>query len=259
MAKTEVLYGIHPVVEALKAGRREVLTLYAVPHPSPRVQAAVDLARERQVAVQTLSGDRLQTLAGSPLHQGLAARVGVYPFSDLNAALETPVCGQIAPLVLILDNVVDPHNLGALVRTGHCAGVAAVLIPKNRAAAPSPAVSKASAGALEHVRLVRVTNVASALRELKAKGFWVVGMDRRADCSVFEMDLKGPTAIVVGGEGKGIRPLVKAHCDFLVSIPQLGQIDSLNASVAGAIVMYEALRQRSGGQPLPQKANPSVP
>jgi 23S rRNA (guanosine2251-2'-O)-methyltransferase len=134
-----------------------------------------------------------------------------------------------------------------------------MVIPKDRAAAPTPTVSKASAGALEHVRLVRVANIAAALRKLKDRGFWVVGMDRAGDRSVFDMDLRGPTAIVVGGEGRGIRPLVKTHCDFLVSIPQLGRIDSLNASVAGAIVIYEALRQRLGGIPLPRTPGAPLP
>lgn len=259
MAKTEVLYGIHPVCEALRAGRRKVVTLYAVNRPSQRVQTAVDLARQGKVAVETLSGDQLQALAGTPQHQGLAARVGAYPFADMQTALDDPAAGATEPLVVVLDNVVDPHNLGALIRTGHCAGVAAIVIPKDRAAAPTPTVSKASAGALEHVRLVRVTNVVGALRQLKDRGFWVVGMDRAGDCSVFEMDLRGPTAIVVGGEGRGIRPLVKTHCDFLVSIPQMGRIDSLNASVAGAIVIYEVLRQRLGGTPLPRKTGPPLP
>ncbi|MFY9944114.1 MAG: 23S rRNA (guanosine(2251)-2'-O)-methyltransferase RlmB [Desulfobacterales bacterium] len=259
MAKTEVLYGIHPVCEALRAGRRKVLALYAVNRPSQRVQAAVQLARQAQVAVETLSGDQLQALAGTPQHQGLAARVGAYPFADLPTALDHPAEGGAEPLVVILDNVVDPHNLGALIRTGHCAGVAAMVIPRDRAAAPTPTVSKASAGALEHVRLVRVANIAAALRKLKDRGFWVVGMDRAGDRSVFDMDLRGPTAIVVGGEGRGIRPLVKTHCDFLVSIPQLGRIDSLNASVAGAIVIYEALRQRLGGIPLPRTPGAPLP
>jgi 23S rRNA (guanosine2251-2'-O)-methyltransferase len=259
MTQTEVLYGIHPVCEALRAGRRKVVALYAVNRPSQRVQAAVQLARQAQVAVETLSGDQLQALAGTPQHQGLAARVGGYPFADLPTALDHPAEGGAEPLVVILDNVVDPHNLGALIRTGHCAGVAAMVIPKDRAAAPTPTVSKASAGALEHVRLVRVANIAAALRKLKDRGFWVVGMDRAGDRSVFDMDLRGPTAIVVGGEGRGIRPLVKTHCDFLVSIPQLGRIDSLNASVAGAIVIYEALRQRLGGIPLPRTPGAPLP
>ena len=175
MAQTEVLYGIHPVCEALRAGRRRVFGLYALSRPSQRVQAALQLARQAQVAVETISADQLQALAGTPQHQGLAARVGTYPFADLQSVLDKPAAGGVQPLVVILDNVVDPHNLGALVRTGHCAGVAAMVIPKDRAAAPTPAVSKISAGALEHIRLVRVTNVAGTLRTLKTRGFWAVG------------------------------------------------------------------------------------
>jgi 23S rRNA (guanosine2251-2'-O)-methyltransferase len=259
MAQTEVLYGIHPVCEALRAGRRRVFGLYTLNRPSRRLQAALELARQAQVVVETLSGGQLQALAGTPQHQGLAARVGPYPFADLQSALANPAAGRHQPLVVILDNVVDPHNLGALVRTGHCAGVAAMVIPKDRAAAPTPAVSKASAGALEHVRLVQVTNIAGTLRTLKARGFWAVGLDRAGGRSVFELDLRGPAAIVVGGEGRGIRPLVKTHCDFLAAIPQMGRIDSLNASVAGAIAIYEALRQRLGGTPLPATTGSPLP
>ena len=211
MAQTEVLYGIHPVCEALRAGRRRVFGLYALSRPSQRVQAALQQARQAQVAVETLSGDQLQALAGTPQHQGLAARVGAYPFADLQNVLDNPAAGGVQPLVVILDNVVDPHNLGALVRTGHCAGVAAMVIPKDRAAAPTPAVSKISAGALEHVRLVRVTNVAGTLRALKALGFWAVGLDRGGDRSAVRNGPAGSdgqswSAARVGASGRWSRP-----------------------------------------------------
>ena len=146
--------------------------------------------------------------------------------------------------ILILDQVVDTHNLGALIRTAVCAGVQAVILPKDRSALPTPAVSKASAGAMEHMKIVQVVNIVNTIKELKQEGLWIAGLDSEGEKSVFDADFTIPTALVIGGEEKGIRPLVKKHCDFLVSIPQKGPIDSLNASVAGAIVMVEVLRQR---------------
>ncbi|MDM8539097.1 23S rRNA (guanosine(2251)-2'-O)-methyltransferase RlmB, partial [Desulfobacterales bacterium HSG17] len=145
---------------------------------------------------------------------------------------------------LILDSIVDTHNLGALIRTAQCVGISGIIIPKDRAAGPTPGVSKASAGALEHVSLIQAVNLVNIIKELKKKGIWIFGLTPDARQSFFEQELKGPVAIIVGGEEKGIRPIVKKQCDFLVSIPQKGHIDSLNASVAGAVVMYEAFRQR---------------
>jgi 23S rRNA (guanosine2251-2'-O)-methyltransferase len=151
--------------------------------------------------------------------------------------------------LLLLDNIMDPHNLGALVRTALCVGIDGVIIPKDRSVWPSPAVSKASAGALEHIRLAKVTNLVNTIKALKKKGLWILGLDSAAKRSIFISDLKGSIAMVIGGEEKGIRPLVKKQCDVLMSIPQKGHINSLNASVAGAVVMYEAFRQRSGHEP----------
>jgi 23S rRNA (guanosine2251-2'-O)-methyltransferase len=145
---------------------------------------------------------------------------------------------------LILDGVVDPQNLGALVRTAVCAGLGAVVLPKDRAARPGPAVSRASAGALEYARVVVVPNIVATIQALKPLGLWIAGLDKNEGKPLFASDLSGPLAIVVGAEGKGIRPLVRRHCDFLVAVPQTGPIDSLNASVAGAVVIYESWRQR---------------
>ncbi len=147
-------------------------------------------------------------------------------------------------LLLLLDNVLDPQNLGAIIRTALSVGIDGIIIPKDRSAMPTPAVSKTSAGAIEHVCLIRVTNMVDTIKVLKQQGVWVVGLDKGADKTVYSSDLTGSVAIVIGGEEKGIRPLVKKNCDFLVSIPQIGQVNSLNASVAAAIAMYEAFRQR---------------
>jgi len=216
--KKEILYGIHPVAEALKAGRRSFYQIFLV---------------------QGKISNRLEKM-----HQGIGAQVDPYPFADFSVILNQAGTGEQDPFFLLLDHVVDTQNLGAVIRTALCAGVNGIVIPKDRSATPTPGVSKTSAGALEHVLLAKVTNVVDAMKQLKEKGVWVVGMDKTADLSVFSSDLSGPVAIVIGGEEKGLRPLVKKHCDYLISIPQSGMVNSLNASVAGAVVMYEIFRQR---------------
>jgi 23S rRNA (guanosine2251-2'-O)-methyltransferase len=164
----------------------------------------------------------------------------VISFSDAVADFSSEKKG----FLILLDGIVDPRNLGALMRTAICAGAEAIIIPKDRSAGPSAIVSKASAGALEHLNLVRVTNIPNTIKALKEIGYWITGLDMAADHSLFSCDLSGPVALVIGGEEKGIRPLVRKQCDYLVSIPQAGPVDSLNASVAGAVVMYEIFRQK---------------
>ncbi|MGA8180840.1 MAG: 23S rRNA (guanosine(2251)-2'-O)-methyltransferase RlmB [Desulfobacterales bacterium] len=241
----EILYCINPVYEALKAGRREVFRiLIANGKISKRLEQIEVLAGSLKISVERFSSADLKMISGTDYHQGVCAETGPYPFvgfSDMLIGIKT---GESKPFLLLLDNIVDPHNLGALVRTAVCVGVSGVIILKDRSVSPTPIVSKSSAGALEHVRLSRVTNMVNTISILKNNGLWIVGIDRAADESIFVCDMKVFNAVVVGGEGKGIRPLVKKHCDKLLSIPQTGLIDSLNASVAGAVVMYEAFRQR---------------
>ncbi|MEW6673991.1 MAG: 23S rRNA (guanosine(2251)-2'-O)-methyltransferase RlmB [Thermodesulfobacteriota bacterium] len=245
----EILYGIHPVVEALRAGRRPFAEIYLVrDRTSGRVLQAAALAESKGIPVKKISEAQLGTITKSGMHQGIGAAVGPYPLAEMDAILDKPAGSGGRHFLLLLDNILDPHNFGALVRTADSVGVDGVLMPKDRSAPPSPAVSKASSGALEHVLLARVTNMVNAIKELKARGIWIVGMDRDADRSLFKSDLAGSIAIIIGGEEKGIRPLVKQNCDFLVSIPQAGRVESLNASAAGAVVMYEAYRQRTMSQ-----------
>lgn len=235
-----ILYGIHPVEEALAAGRREIFQLYVSPRPSNRIKRITARAASRGISVDTLSADRLQALSGTPSHQGICARVGDFPFSDIGPLLSPAGSG----LVLVLDGLQDPRNVGALIRTAVCAGVDGIILPKNRSATVTPTVAMASAGAVEHVRMVRVTNISRTLNQFKSAGMWAVGLVPSVDQSIFDADLSGPLALVVGSEEKGVRPLVQKNCDFLVSIPQQGRIDSLNVSVAGAVALYEACRQR---------------
>lgn len=242
--KTEIIYGWHSVQEALMAGRRTVFELCLQRGgASARAGALLAHARSRGVAVNELAAKALDAIAGTAAHQGVVARVSPFVCESLNSLLEAPA-GARPILAMALDNIQDPHNFGALLRTALCAGVEAVLIPKDRSAPPSPAVSKVSAGALEHTRLIQVTNLVRALETIKEQGPWIVGLERDAGQSVFAADLTVPLVLVVGGEGRGMRPLVRRTCDVLVSIPQTGPLDSLNASVAGAVALFEILRQR---------------
>lgn len=245
--KTEILYGIHPVFEALQARRRHFQEIYAASPPhNPRISKILAEAEALGIPVSSSNRPRLQSLAGADAHQGIAARVSPLPLSDFDALIAPETLPR---LFLLLDGIVDPHNLGALIRTALCAGVSGVVIPKDRSAGSTPAVSKASAGALEHIRLATVVNMVAAIKSLKNSGVWVMGLDKDGDRSLYDNDFTGNTAIVVGGEENGIRPLVKKHCDFLCSIPQSGPVVVLNASVAGAVAMYEAFRQRRGADP----------
>jgi 23S rRNA (guanosine2251-2'-O)-methyltransferase len=241
----EILYGINPVSETFAAGRRRVFELFLSGDKTPeRIAVIEEQARGMAVPVTRLDGPAIARMAGTDAHQNVAARVSVYPFSDLTGLSAAGTSPETPPFVLLLDSIEDPHNLGALARTALGAGVHAILIPKDRAAQPTPAAVKASAGALEHVRLVQVTNLAATIRDLKKEGFWVTGLDSTGQMDLYEADFRGPTALVVGGEGRGVRELVGKQCDFLVSIPQQGPVNSLNASVAGALAMYEVVRQR---------------
>ncbi|MBW1893179.1 MAG: 23S rRNA (guanosine(2251)-2'-O)-methyltransferase RlmB [Deltaproteobacteria bacterium] len=242
--KTEILFGIHSVIEALKAGRRDFHEIYISKEgaSSKRIFSIKELADQNRIPVKDIPATKLKSKTGSDFHQCVGALVSQYPVEDfykITASLNSK------SFLLIADGIQDPQNLGALLRTALCTGVNAVVIPKNRAAPPTPAVSRASAGALEHMLLTRVTNITDAIIKLKQKDVWIIGTDMLTENSVFSTDLTVPLAMVIGSEGKGIRPLVKKNCDLVISIPQDGPIGSLNASAAGAVIMYEVFRQRS--------------
>ena len=243
--KTEILFGIHPVYEALKAERRKFYEIYlAREKTAKRVEHILKMSQDRGISLKQIQSTYLSALSNSPEHQGIGAKVSLYPIEPFNRLLGGKTVGNRG-LILILDQVVDPRNLGALIRTALAVGVRGVIIPKDRSAPPNPVASKASAGAMEHLNIIRVTNLAGTIKELKSTGIWIAGLDSHGSKTVFETDLTGPLAFVIGAEEKGLRPLVRAACDFLVSIPQVGPVESLNASVAGAVAMYEAFRQQS--------------
>jgi 23S rRNA (guanosine2251-2'-O)-methyltransferase len=241
----EILYGIHPVREALNAGHRAFTEIYLVEDRISKALKPIEaLAESLEIPAIKVKAAYLKSLAKTSRHQGVAARVSSYPFTDISEITDVSKKSQHHSFLLLLDNVQDPHNLGALARTALCAGVEGMVITRDRSAGPTPAACRASAGALEHLPLARITNMAKFVKELKKKEFWIIGMDGAAEQSVFSVDLSGNIAIIIGGEERGIRPLVKKECDYLVSIPQTGLINSLNASTAGAVVMYEVFRQR---------------
>ena len=243
--QTEVLFGVHPVREALFAGRRRFESiLIGRDSGSGPLLDICRAAESGHIPIENAPRSYLDKIAGQTLHQGVLAMVSPFPAVDMETFHGRCLGKGAAPFFLILDTIVDTQNLGALIRTALCAGVTGMILPKDRSVKPSPAVSKASSGAMEHAVIGIATNISVAIDELKSAGVWVSGLDAQAETSVYDSDLTGPLALVVGGEEKGIRPLVRKQCDFLVSIPQKGPIDSLNASVAGAVVMYEAVRQR---------------
>jgi 23S rRNA (guanosine2251-2'-O)-methyltransferase len=201
------------------------------------LQEIIDLARRSGVPVRFEPRASLDRLAGSSAHQGVVAMGAASKYADLEAASN-------AQLVVVLDGVEDPHNLGAIIRTAHAAGVGAVIIPERRAASVTDVVAKAAAGALEYLPIVRVTNVNRALEDLKAKQYWIYGLDERGTDSYDRVEYAVPTAFVLGGEGKGLHEQVRKHCDALVRIPMAGKISSLNVSVAAGVVLFEWKRRR---------------
>jgi len=225
--------GIHPVREALQAGRNLDRILIARGAGGPRLQEIIDLARTNRVPVRFEPRDALDRASNSAAHQGVVAFGAAQRYAELDDVAEG------AKLLVLLDGVEDPHNLGAIIRTAHAAGAAAVLVPDRRAAGLTETVAKAAAGALEHLPVVRIGNVSQTLEVLKGRGFWIYGLDERAKDLYSETDYATPTVIVLGGEGQGLHQLVKKHCDLLVRIPMAGAISSLNVSVASGIVLFE--------------------
>jgi 23S rRNA (guanosine2251-2'-O)-methyltransferase len=249
VVKAEILYGFHSVYEALRAGRRTFEEIYVGEEKrSGRVQRIVLAAARKNLPIQKVDAATLKTIAGSASHQGIAAKVTPYPLADVDDLIDRALSGGRPALIVLLDNIVDPHNLGAILRTAVCVGADGVIIPKDRSAFPTPAVSRISSGALEYIRLAQVNNIVRVIQALKDRGVFIVGLDQNAADSIFTTDLTGATGLVVGGEEKGIRPLIKKKCNCLISIPQKGPVSSLNASVAGAVVMYESFRQRRAAE-----------
>jgi 23S rRNA (guanosine2251-2'-O)-methyltransferase len=232
--KQETVYGKRPVVEALRSGRRKVFEVI----DAVGDEEVANAAGARGVSVKRASRQRVEELAWGGVHQGVAARVEPYPYSGLEEILSIP-----DPLVLVLDGVTDPRNLGAVLRAADGAGASGVVIPRDRAVGVTAAAVKASAGASEHVLVARVTNLRRAVDTMKEAGLWIYAAEAGGTPHT-ELDLAGAVALVLGSEGRGVRRLVREGCDGTVSIPMLGGVESLNVSVASAVLLYEARRRR---------------
>jgi 23S rRNA (guanosine2251-2'-O)-methyltransferase len=239
----EVLYGVHPVEEALKAGRRRFdHVLVARERDDLRLEKLVAALRQAGIQVRQESRDQLTQLAKSPAHQGVVAMVRPQEFLTIEDLYKSPSNGR--RLLLALDGVEDPQNLGALLRVADGAGVDGVILTERRSAPFSPVAVKASAGAAEHLRIARVVNLVRALEDLKRQNIWVIGLDERGQSDYDQFDFSGDCVLVLGREGAGLHDLVRKTCDHLLRIPMAGGVSSLNVSAAGAVVLYEAFRQR---------------
>jgi 23S rRNA (guanosine2251-2'-O)-methyltransferase len=243
LERVNILYGINTVTEALKArGRAFEWVGVAKERKDIRLQRIIDECRKAGVPVRVLSRVELDRMAVAGAHQGVVAVTSAKQYSDLDDLVAARRGNH--SLVVVLDGVEDPHNLGAILRTADAAGADGVVIPERRAVAVTGTVAKASAGASEHLPIAKVTNISRALEDLKSKELWVVGLDERGSQTYDAVDYKMHCAVVLGAEGKGLHDLVRKHCDFLVSIPMLGKVPSLNVSVAAGVVLFEAVRQR---------------
>ena len=244
----ETIFGLHAVRMMLERHPERVRTVrIAERRDDPRMRALEDLARRQARPVERVGVRALKGLLGDVVHQGVAAEITpLPPWSEdqLFAALE----GAAAPLLLALDGVQDPHNLGACLRTADACGVLALIVPKDRAAQLTPAARKVAAGAAETTPVVTVTNLARTLRLLKEAGLWAVGAEAASEKGADTVDFTGPVVLVLGAEGSGLRQLTRQNCDFLVRLPRLGAVESLNVSVAAGMLLYEAVRQRGSGQ-----------
>ena len=237
-----LLIGRNPVMEALKSGRG-ITKLMVLRDAEGSVKKILGMAHDKNIPVQTVERAVLDRAAYGGPHQGVVAHVSDYEYSEVSDILELAAERNEPPFIIILDGIEDPHNLGAIIRTADAAGAHGIIIPKRRAAAVTATAEKAAAGAASYVHVARVTNISQTIEDLKKEGVWIAAVDMDGDIYT-EADFTGPIAFVTGSEGSGISRLVKEKCDFCVSIPMKGGVNSLNASNAAAILMYEAVRQR---------------
>ena len=242
--KVNIIAGRNPVMEALRAGTiiERVVILAGV--KGNIIEKIKQMAKRNRVPCVEVGKGKFRELVSDTTTQGVVAVVGTKAYVEIDDILAIAKERNEAPFILILDEIEDPQNLGALIRTAECAGAHGAVIPKHHAASVNQTVAKTSAGASEHLPVAKVVNIATTLEELKEKGLWIVGTDTAGDKNYTEVDYTMPVALVIGNEGKGIRQLVKEKCDFVVKIPVYGKVESLNASVAGALVMYEAVKKR---------------
>ena len=236
--------GRNAVIELLKSGREINKIFILKGERQGSINEVIKLAKKNGVLISEVDRVKLDVMSDTKHHQGVIAFASPVEYKSLDDIFALAEQRKEDPFIIIADEIEDPHNLGALIRSAECAGCHGVIIPKRRAAAVTEVVAKTAVGALEYVPIVRVNNINETIRELKDRGVWIVGTDGNADKLYYDQDLTGPIAIIIGSEGRGMNSLTMKNCDFLVKIPMMGKITSLNASVSGGIVVFEALRQR---------------
>lgn len=243
--ETTLYEGRNAVMELLRAGRT-VDKLFIAPDQNGRMADIVALAKQAGAVITQVDRRKLDAMSETGVHQGVIAQAAAHEYVSLDDILQTAADRGENPLILICDGLTDPHNLGAVIRSAETAGAHGVVIPKRRSVGLTATAAKASAGAMEHIGVARVTNLAAAIDEMKEKGVWIFGADAGGDKQLYDADFVGSTAIVIGSEGNGLSRIVREKCDFIVSIPMKGKVNSLNASAAAAVLLYEAVRQRIG-------------
>jgi len=237
--------GRNPVLEALKSGREIEKILVANGSNQGSISKIVGMAKDKKVVLQFVDRNKLDSMTSTNSHQGVIAIASAHEYKTIDDIINLAKSRNEDPFIIILDEIEDPHNLGAIMRTSECAGVHGIIIPKRRAVGLTSVVAKTSSGAIEYIPVAKVSNIAITIEELKTKGIWIYGAHMEGENNYYEQELKGPIGIVIGSEGKGISRIIKEKCDFLVKIPMVGRVTSLNASVATSILIYEVLRQRS--------------
>lgn len=243
MEESNLIEGRNPVLEALKSGREIEKIVVAKGTKEGSINKIIGMARDKNIIVQVVDRSRLDSMSDTNSHQGVIAIAASYLYKSIEDIFELARKKEEDPFIIILDEIEDPHNLGAISRSAECAGAHGIIIPKRRSSGVTAVVSKTSAGAVEHLPIVKVTNISSTIEMLKKENIWIYGAHMEGE-NYYETDMKGPIAIVIGSEGNGLSRIVKEKCDFLVKIPMKGQVSSLNASAAASILIYDVVRQR---------------
>ena len=238
-----IIEGRNPVIEAIKGEREIEKIMISNSSKEGSIKKIVGMAREKNIMIQNVDKHKLDEISTSHAHQGVIAIVSEYKYWELDELIKSAKEKEEDPFFIILDEITDPHNLGTIIRTADAVGAHGVIIPKRRSANITPVVAKASAGAIEYMPVCKVTNIVNTIKILKEEGLWIAAADMDGN-TFYEQDLTGPLGLVIGSEGFGVSRLVKQNCDFIVKMPMIGNVTSLNASVAGGIILYEVFKQR---------------
>ena len=243
--QTDILYGINPITEAVKASKRKCFRIVIEDGKmNPRLKALMTLVRSKNILVKSISKGEFKKQYRPYIHQGIIGYFSTKKTLELHELIANALEKSADPILVISDGIQDPHNLGAIIRSAAAMGIQGMILPKHRGAPLNETVAKCSSGAIEKLPITCVPNLSNAIEELKKSGFWIVGIDPEGTTSCYDFKFEMPVALLIGNEGKGIRPLLKKNCDFTLSIPMASSMNSLNASAAGAVVFYEALRQK---------------